>query len=144
MVRGEKKKRQKQAHTKPVREAVAKSRQLCVCLDALIVERLKLVPGVTIDYPKHDLDIMERIALTLENIHKELVFCEQRLNNIENGELEILQKHAYENDGRGTANTLQPTHHVHACSDLHLLEQETGIDTLRKTRASVSFFQADI
>lgn len=140
----EPRKRQKQKLTKPVREAIAKSRRLCECIDAFVVERRKLTPGATTDYPKHDLDIMERITLTLENVHKELVFCEQRLNIIENAELEILQKHAYENDGRGTTSNGQPTLHVHACTDLASLERETGIDTLRKTRASVAFYQAEI
>jgi hypothetical protein len=140
----EPRKRQKQKLTKPVREAISRSRQLCECIDAFVVERQKLTPGVTADYPKHDLDIMERIALTLENVHKEIVFCEQRLNVIENAELEILQKHAYENDGRGSTSNGQPTLHVHACTDLASLERETGIDTLRQTRASVAFYKAEI
>lgn len=130
--------------TKPVREAVAKVRVLCERIDALVLEREKLVPGVTKDLPKHDLDIMARLNVTLENVYTELVFCKKRLNAIENGELEILQRHAYENEGRGATSTGQPTMHVHACTDMYELERETGVDTLRRKRGSVSFFEIEI
>lgn len=140
----EKCKKQKRKLTKPVRESIAKCKNLCTDIDAFVNERHKLIPGATVQHPKHDVDILERLAATLQNIHKELAFCEQRLNIIENGELDVIKGHAYENDGRGGSLGSTPTLHVHACNDLAELEKETGIDTLRKTRASVAFYQAEI
>lgn len=119
---------------------------MCAQINAFVTEREKLARGPTALALHEDAELISRIAATLGNVHKEIVFCEQRLNVLENEQLESVRKTAYSREGRGAVpeKTSSATTHEHPCSDLTQLELETGVTNLRTTRATYMYALAPI